>query len=356
MPPDNPSISSTQKAGNNSRTNYFCPLCLKAITKEDKFWVSTPEERDNGEAPTQISGGDLKPTLERDARNYRNIQFGIYLAHAGCTRLNPFEEKGTINFGDTSSPNRGKHKSTSVEAKHYEIEILRALPANILEMWFPAALLIVTQTDPTKKQGRIAILVGHTNVGKSVLAVQAMHKDGIQNDSNSESVDVVCQHYAYAPTYVRFAQCVNSIQSILDGSPPVPVGKTVPELGEMRAVFYTVGHDVPVRSSGLLDSFLSRSARMKGTENTYENYRPIIFYDVAGETFIDNLLALQRHYLVADKVAFVVNAGSLFPMVKPGNADRGRRPRRDRHGDESDRPPAHHAQRSGMVLGHYANG
>jgi hypothetical protein len=103
----------------------------------------------------------------------------------------------------------------------------------------------------------------------------------------------------------------------------VPVGKTVPELGEMRAVFYTVGHDVPVRSSGLLDSFLSRSARMKGTENTYENYRPIIFYDVAGETFIDNLLALQRHYLVADKVAFVVNAGSLFPMVKPGNAASG---------------------------------
>lgn len=324
-------------------TYLFCPLCFKKLDRHESVYVSRPSDRnkalDREKLPPEEKCDKLSALIAEDEK--WDPENGIFLAHKGCTRLNPFckhngtlpsegNDKFTIEFGGGSlKRNEGIIPDTEVKVSHYEVGLLKCMSPKLAQMWFPAALLKVT-TALAAKPGCVVVLAGATGVGKTILSLQSMHSDGFENILNADKINVNPAHFAYAPAPVRFADCVNSIENLLQPSEAldswVQEG-TVPELGELRAIFY--------RSSAPRKKEAHAGEVVEGLKSVIfgdrqksqpSRWRTVIFYDAAGEHFEEkHLQELEELYEVTDNMAVVVEAASFLKCSDQPRTDGYRR-------------------------------
>lgn len=284
--------------------------------------------------PPEVKSEALQDLIIEDETSYGDPQNGIFLAHKNCSRLNPFckqAEPVVIDFGSSSKRNEGLIPETDIKVRHYEVGILKSMSPKVPEMWFPAALLKVTT--PTKpKPGCVVVLAGARGVGKTILALQSMHSDGFENTLNESKVSVDAIHYAYAPAPRRFAECANTIEMLLHPNDAldkwIQLG-TLPDLGELRAVFYRrpppATEDVEASEKlsvvkPLKELFLRRPTKYDS------RWRTVIFYDAAGEHFEEeNVQVLDQLYGVTDNIAVVIEAASLMPCSYAANTEEYRK-------------------------------
>ena len=131
-----------------------CPLCFQKLDLRESVYVSRPADRrrrpklELRPEPQEVNCGNLSALTAEDEK-YGDPRNGIFLAHKGCNRLNPFcKEDGSgtvIDFGQaTQKSNEGVIPEYGIKVRHWEVGILKCMSPNVIEMWFPAALLKVT--------------------------------------------------------------------------------------------------------------------------------------------------------------------------------------------------------------------
>jgi len=323
-------------------TKYlFCPLCFQKLDLHQSFYVSRPEERKRNAKPElrpipqEINFEKLQRLIAEDETSNGDPKNGIFLAHKSCTCLNPFcrrNDTSVIDFGPASlKSNEGLIPDSDLKARHYEVGILKCINPKVTQMWFPAALLNVT--NPSKqKPGCVVVLAGATGVGKTILALQSMHSDGFENTLNENKVSVSPVHFAYAPAPARFADCVNTIEMLLHPNEALDKWTqpgTTPDLGELRAVFYRSSL-LPKEGTNVgevADAWDEVKKVFRGRPKAYPSrWRTVIFYDAAGEHFEDeNLQVIEELYDVTDNMAVVVEASSFLPCANEPNSSAYRR-------------------------------
>lgn len=295
------------------------------------MYVSRPDDRrdpgkpENREMPTEVRCDKLDRII-LDDQIHGEPHNGIFLAHKNCSRLNPFckqNDSKEIDFGSSAlKSSEGQIPDSDRRALHYEVGILKLMTPRVKEMWFPAALLRITAAQK-RKPGSVVVLAGATQVGKTILSLQAMHSKGFQNRLNRAKINVKPEQFAYAPAPDRFADCVNTIQMLLHPNTALRRWKqagTPPKLGELRAIFYRArkGQTQPTE---IVRAF--RDLFNSGQHQPLPNWRTLLFYDVAGEHFEEmNVQELEQLNDVADSMAVVIEASSLLPNKIGIDADR----------------------------------
>lgn len=306
-------------------TYLFCPLCFQKLDSHQTVYVSRPADRrqppepDKRPPPPEVRCDRLEQII-LDDQEHGEPHNGIFLAHKNCSRLNPFcklDGSNEIDFGSSHlKSSEGQIPETDRRALHYEVGILKLMSPLVKEMWFPAALLRIT-TPQKKKPGSVVVLAGATQVGKTILSLQAMHSKGFRNRLNGGTMSVKPEQFAYAPTPDRFSECVNTIQMLLHPNEALKTWKqagTPPKLGELRAIFYRARREEVQRGE-----VAKAIGEMFGRNRNQQlpNWRTVLFYDVAGEHFEEmNLQELEQLNDVADSMAVVVEASSLLPFGK----------------------------------------
>ena len=325
-----------------------CPLCLKDLGQSEqivRFCLThrTTQQFNCVDNPTAI----FCPA--RDGRCNESPNSGVFLRHIGCEAKNPFWDKTKKHIelpGDDSPSFRNTstvpHKvSTSkgvsdVEVFHWQIGMLRAVPPDPEEMWFPLMLLrATTEVHQRRRIGVLVELAGAKRVGKTVLAVQAMDSKGyVSNETKGRSLTLKDYIYSRRPESMTIAPLIEMfyLRDIMERNhafDPNALG-TRAEPGDLKVVFIEPPRDSesnePLNNgyvSGRLREFgsdiwwqikdlLGMSAHSGATSSGHPYWFTVIFYDTAGELHQRGAQVLSRIEEAVEKAAVFVNAVELF--------------------------------------------
>lgn|GEM_PF-2195380 len=332
--------------------SYRCPLCLKLLNEGQRLTrhCTFHPERDE----TFLCSVEAAPHKffcpDEVCKSPDQIENGVFLHHEGCQEHNPFwnDEKVDLPGEHRSSQLRlevdfGTGVFKPILVQHWLISILRTLPEDGPEMWFPLMLLRATgESSGGTQVGHFIELAGATSAGKTILAVQATNPHGYAsgfvdaNDftfSRRDSESLRAFHW--------YVETLHLSSLLRRGNPEVflPQG-TPPGTRNLRAAFIkpSDGRGLPTagardwkaharhvgrRGWRWLGRFMREDVRASFKEMIGEQgFRPywhtIVFYDNAGEVFENE--DLMRDTL--DKVAVLVNATELFGGASAGGSEK----------------------------------
>ena len=327
---------------------HKCPLCLKDLDKNEQLFRfclkhGNATQFNCVESPSQMF------CSVKDGRCNESPDDGVFIRHMGCEAKNPFwnKTKKIIELpGDDSTSFRDSstvpHKvSTSkgvsdVEVFHWQIGMLRAVPSDTEEMWFPLMLLRATsEVNQRKRVGVLVELAGAKRVGKTVVAVQAMDSKGyVSNESNGRSLTLKDYIYSRRPENVTIAPLMDMLylRDIMERNhafDPNALG-TRAEPGDLKVVFIeppgNSESNEPLNNGNLtgrlrefgsdiwwqIKDLLSMSAYSGATSSSHKFWHTVIFYDTAGELHQRGSQILRRIEEAVEKAAIFVNAVELF--------------------------------------------
>lgn len=329
---------------------YKCPLCLKDLTGDEKlsrFCIQhgTSEEFIFAESREKMF------CPEPDGSCNDLIETGVFLRHLGCPAENPFWDQTSKRVQiATDNSSTIRHTITTangpqdVQVTHWEIAMLQSVPTDAKEMWFPLMLLRATAEERNGKRiGALVELAGAREVGKTVLALQAMDYQGYIPLGGSGHIGV--KDYIFSrrleggtgnplldKLYLRHLMETNKAFVIPQG--------TIRGAHDLKVVFITPsayskpeGRDrqvEPSESAGahgwlnkiansikhdwhLLKEDLKRlllPVYQPGAERSFRY--TVAFYDTAGEEAEKEDLILQRLEHAVDRVAVLIAADDIF--------------------------------------------
>ena len=289
---------------------------------------------------------------------------GVFLSHVGCEALNPFWKPDTGRVEIPGGTDDGDYvKIGDMEIKHWEIGVLREIcnstyPGNkYRHMWFPLMLFrAMARPEGTRGFGSIVALVGGREVGKTILAMQAMDKQGYMrtglNGRNVRIADYVFSRLLPGQTWSSnpWFDTLYLRHQLYDDLPYLfrPAGN-LRVAGDLKAVFiepssrldgnrtgsdHNTSQNISngmkskarraVKSGFGLKSVVSfvkyfvAAASTFGPEEPAPNqavqspWHTVMFYDSAGEGADFNDSIIRNILRCADKKAILVNANEIF--------------------------------------------
>ena len=166
----------------------LCPLCLQDIRPPAEFFLYC---RQHPAADPAIRYDGHRNDLERlrchrDATCNRPQQLwgGVFLAHRDCPVKNPFWDGARVVV-------RGRRTFESqsgelVPVEDPQLDLLEELSAKFPdrpEMWFPQGLF--RAINESQDFGRLVMLAGPRQVGKTIISTMAMNPDSYESDAMS---------------------------------------------------------------------------------------------------------------------------------------------------------------------------
>jgi hypothetical protein len=299
-----------------SLLNARCPLCYKPL---DEGHAIETNLAGHYSEPIPCSLRNLLALLDDEA-DFDDLQEGIFVRHLGCESKSPFwdQESKKSDYGDNydemspeaTIPGEGK------EVRHWQVSMLKRIGSENDEMWFPAAMLRATTGDAESlrtSRGRTVALAGPRGVGKTIIAVQAMHYFGYVGPKTNGEDHVHIDHYVYSRKPTDFAHTVHMVNLLR--RPTLELMRAVPDpsdktLGDVKAVFFRAPTVNTLRSGiNIFSGIFSGRRSIRPAKRL-----PLLFYDLAGELAeIEGDQRLKTVRDAADSTAVLVDARSLFP-------------------------------------------
>ncbi|MDT7540241.1 MAG: hypothetical protein QOE33_145 [Acidobacteriota bacterium] len=281
-----------------------------------------------------------------DCPHNAQIEGGVYLLHIGCVAHNPFwdEVKSSVFVPDSDGDYQdtdvtvglvrtGEATIAPIPVQHWEIGMLRKLPHEYREMWFPLMLLRATaDADQTgRRVGALVELTGAREAGKTVIAFQAMDDDGYIDGTDDRRVVVngfLFSRPVAQQTYNQFLTNLHLHTQHRFNRVGVntPMG-TLRSPGDLKATFVRP-REMAVRGSrqpkppsklknlslfaGDTLRFVSDlfGSRAGGLKSKRKYWYTVVFYDAAGEDISIN--RRRPEWTAVDKLAVVIDGKELF--------------------------------------------
>lgn len=345
-----------------------CPLCLSSLAESDQL-VRFCLQHKTSEKFNCVENSEKLFCPDRNNSCNVTLDNGVFLYHVGCAAKNPFWDsikKQVVLPGDDSPT--FQHTSVvphnilvqngppaSVEVFHWQIGVLRALPGNVEEMWFPLMLWrAATEFHHRRRIGTLVELTGARSVGKTVIAVQAMDAKGYaQPCSNNEQPLPGKQANGYGQNDhdSRNLTLKDYIYSRRVGTADVPLlsmlylrdvmGRnhsfdaralaTRPGPGDLKAIFIAPAAGVESNSLSSRNDLgvslkeagrrvwdelkeLLGLSKLSGATTTslFPFWHAVVFYDTAGELSQRRSQILNLIEDAVSKAAILINAAELF--------------------------------------------
>jgi hypothetical protein len=312
--------------------NYRCPLCLTTLDETEslsRFCLKHPQK----EATFSCDQRALRENLfcpgtgEDKLCNATIEPVGVYLAHVGCVAGNPFFE--------------GAEPDSSVQ--HWEVNLLREIAGlrggkHRREMWFPLMLLRATaELDASgRRVGSLVGLVGVRSVGKTVLAMQALDKQGYVGDAAGRDVEL--SDYIFSRKFGdehRLFETLRLRHRMKYNKPTIFLPRGNPNvIGDLKTVFISPAPPAGAQSEGDAPGNLVRDAgsfifkavadigkAFLDPEGNWDRtsppfWRTLAFYDTAGEASETDDPILMPIERAADRAAILIDAREIFEGVK----------------------------------------
>ena len=326
--------------------SFRCPLCLKLLNEREQMTRYCTEHPDRDE--TFPCFPHLLPhkifCTADDCGSADEIERGVFLRHTGCEEHNPFWDGNKVvvpGHADASqgafSLDFGTGVDKSHRVQHWLLAVLRDLPGDKPEMWFPLMLLRATgERNGRARVGRFIELAGAQAAGKTILAVQAMSPHGYAGGYVDVGNFIFSRREGDLsdPRFRAFIETLH-LSSLLQNSDHeifVPRG-TPPGPRNLKVAFFrpTDGLWMPLSESErnlkghakrLFKLFVRGAHKFLVVElhasfreiTGAQSHRPyrhtLAFYDKSGEA--EENEDIMRDTL--DKVAVVVNAAEIFGL------------------------------------------
>lgn len=326
---------------------HKCPLCLKDLGQSEQLvrFCLTHRKTEQFNCSDNLAGMFCP---ERESQCNESLDSGVFLRHIGCEAKNPFWDstKKEVElpgddipaYQDTSTvPHRVvlEQGSTPVEGFHWQIGMLRALPRDVEEMWFPLMLLrAATEVNQRQRVGVLVELTGANRVGKTVLAMQAMDSKGyVHNDNDGRGL--ILKDYIYSRRGVGSDIPLLDMLYLRDimernhAFNPTVLGTKIGP-GDLKAVFIEPSKNSEISTMynrvGIIEKVrdfrrdiwrdikeLSGFSSPSGTTSSHHPFwYTVMFYDTAGELSRRGSQILKRIEEAVSKTAVLVNAVELF--------------------------------------------
>jgi hypothetical protein len=345
---------------------YRCPLCLEELGSKNSLisYCSVCDRAEEFKFIPDSLASKLRCRKAKCLAN-RSITNGIFLAHVDCKATNPFwdEDENQISVPpDTldgkkitlqftkgaksfvhwqinllNKTSKSGHQYTSRRSENGAVQTQKKLISQIREMWFPAILLRATGEKRTvaagkKRFGQVVSLVGVKSAGKTILALQALDKQGYLGYHTVEKIDI--EDYVYS--HHKKGETVQPIFDLLrirsqmerDDHPfymPLPNTRASTNL---YSVFFSptekalraapaVVEQTNKEKVGLLEQFKKLNKKIDEWIGTSDStgkpfYFTLALYDVAGEDYENGVDAIEYLQNKTDKIALVIDATHLI--------------------------------------------
>lgn len=340
--------------------SYKCPLCLTPLrngVRLQRHCVKHGVGKEFNCDPRTLRAETY--CSERGDNCNETTDDGVFFRHIGCSYKNPFwnEDKSVVEV-----PGRGEETSAlfqldfglgrdmGVKVQHWLMGVLRLVPEESPEMWFPAMLLRATGETSSmwKRVGVLVELAGAKESGKTILAMMSMNQYGytlVNSPSDEVEVrDFIYSSYGNEGQFRRYVETLHLSTLLKAGQSK---GLFLPQ-GTFRSRSVKVSFIKPSKNwqdppddgidedfrwpkrlamkalfvvPNLIKGFVSQTglvlSQIMHGANSYPFWYTIIFYDTAGEA--NDAQDMQRELDAIDKVAIVVNAGEIFGLSKKVN-------------------------------------
>ena len=290
---------------------------------------------------------------------------GVFFRHIGCPHKNPFwnTEKSVVEVpGEAEETSAlfqldfATSRERAITVQHWLLGVLRLVPEEWPEMWFPAMMLRATaeMSSLWKRVGVLVELAGAKESGKTILAMMSMNEHGYTL-ANGTSHEIEVRDYIYSShknegQFRRYVETLHLSTLLKDGQRKglflpqgtfrsrnvkvsfikpsknwqVPTDDDVdedfrwPKRFAMKALFA-----VPNIAKRIVSETGLVLWQIMHTANSYPFWYTVVLYDTAGEA--NDARDMQRELDAIDKVAIVVNAGEIFGLSQKVNvADEGK--------------------------------
>lgn len=320
--------------------NPKCPLCLRILNENEFLSRHCVEHPEASEVFSCTEDNIPRKLFCREPGCDCNGTIGarsVFLRHEICAAKNPFYASNRrIRIPgpeDTEQSQYVMPNGTTYQFTHWEIGMLRHLPAEP-EMWFPMMLLCSTLEERNGKRMGVRVeLAGSQEVGKTVLAMQAMDKQGyVPLNCKDRSVDVEGFIYSRVKPGINpvssaymAALCLRSLHE--DNKQNLfRLEGTQRGTGDLKAVFLKPAPEQQQmqedggKNRGSLRSkfkyyFINPLIEMLLGKNDSASNDPwymVSFYDTAGEESQIGAFDLNAIEAGVDKVAVLINASDIL--------------------------------------------
>lgn len=336
--------------------SYRCPLCLKELRNEKLVrYCYTCNQAMEISGNTESLARNLRCQKRGCPSNQRIVE-GVYLYHLGCRAANPLWKR---NAPDNENDLSGKlevpvdddldGKSYTISGKasftHWQIGVLGrtarhqvaaldgAVPqksaSQLSEMWFPSMLLRMTAEKrphfSNKKIGQIVGLVGIKNAGKTILALQALDREGYVTTNSNREIRIEDYIYSFPKSGIVIQPFFELLQlrSLMRTNKPfeMPTG-TLRASTNLYTVFFhptklALRKKEKAPESAAKPSWLQQAKKLwdegLGILPAAETFLfTLALYDIAGEDYERRVELVQELENKVDKIALVIDATDLI--------------------------------------------
>jgi hypothetical protein len=335
---------------------YKCPLCLKRLTAKDKL-IRYCYQCDMAKLITAQpeSIAQNSKCSKNNCKSNNKIEQGIYFAHKGCEKANPFWNGSVLNIPENTELDGIEitlpFEKGEPKFKHWQIKLLSRMieskariemptqkkqrnnkrsvkVSSVKRMWFPGLLLRATyekRPDKNKRFGQIVALIGSRKAGKTILALQALDNEGYVSYTANERIQLQDYIYSKRREDLRIQPIfeILRLRSLMKENRPF---YQPPATARFNTNLYTSFFTPTVKafqtneslgkspSENLLNRIVNWIKWAFGTTETTEI--PFLFtlalYDVAGEDVQKETVQIEEVKNSADKIALVVDMTDLL--------------------------------------------
>lgn len=341
------------------QSSLCCPLCHEElVASEEMLWcLPTRRRRKVKREPVKCADGWLEQLWKDKKVSGTSPATDIFLCHVGCEAENPFWDKAAkvvklVVEDGTPSTLVDLGGEEMEEVAHWEIGMLSQVldsledAQNIREMWFPSLLLRAASGPAGNQHFTRVLLAGPPTVGKTVVAMQALHSFGYVEAHRGDKPEpsrrrlFTVEHFAYSHDRIRMLKMLERLGRLEDFDPnlenikPEPTAKV---LTDLKAVFFQPPTDEPDdetsdgthASHGILNWMRKKKdewfEEARGSKNPQTDDPPqapppptLLFYDVPGEWVRKKSSNIAFLRTVVDVVAVFVDAEDIFRKVNEG--------------------------------------
>lgn len=354
---------------------YRCPLCLTRLESGQRLIVFKTED------PTGKKRWKHDRVDCREENFVKKIvDFGgrgcltpaedraVYISHVKCTAVNPFWDDGSDKINIPGNLDDGRElvadflcwrtgQPLPKRLSHWVVGMLRATAEydeKHRPMWYPFPLLLATaannEDDLKRPFGSLVEIASTKDVGKTILTLQLLNDILYQNGRTLNVND-----YFYPQSNFLEELFFRSTWQDRPTSRPAP---TEPSPGDMRAIFVQ-----PIKAaladseangnghkSGRWQSFVQKAKegaryfwdstfvpaqsdeQQRKEEEVFdlnrlldekknEFWKPVLFYDTAGELQVKRAQVIQSVSQITNKLAICVDAQDIFNIGSVSRAD-----------------------------------
>ncbi len=318
-----------------------CPLCWRVLDDRESLKVLCWEHaHKRGVQPAVSCGRDFAHHIkcgEPWCRSHRQIgNMGLFVAHVGCdARLKWSGVSLPLAYTDPDNPAAGPQPIRHWEASFLEHVVQSwgqggPAPTGDEEMWFPFPLLLATSPALSRRRSACVELSGPRAVGKTVLAIQALDREGYIPQGSRRFVEV--QDYIWAShSFDDLLRLLLVRSQMLFNQAPTVVPNPTPRLSRtVKAVFLRPiprwqlvwragrGRIWPTAWALARDLASFGYALWRNLIGLAANRHCVVFVDTAGElseTPVDPYMKLLDGTL--DAVCVLVDAREIWGGLRP---------------------------------------